>query len=102
MMVRNTALIALAALALVADAQSQPYDNNCVPNEEISRLRDLMLAATDQALKDHTVRLFDVWMKDPTDQPRRMIAGMRPAISAHVNARAALAKWKPPACEEKK
>jgi hypothetical protein len=92
------AISAIIALLVSADVRSQTYPNNCVPSEEISRLREIMLEATDQALKDHIVRLFDVWMKDPSDQPERAIAGARPAVTAHVNARAAIMKWKPPQC----
>jgi hypothetical protein len=96
------AIIAVLCLLVSINVRSQTYPDNCLPSEEMSRLREIMLGAVDQALKEHIVRLFDVWMKDPSDQPARAVAGARPALTAHANARAAIMQWKPQACEDKK
>jgi hypothetical protein len=71
----------------------------CMGAEMREQVRGLMLAGIDEALKKHTVRMFDVWMKDHTDQPKRAAAGLNTAVSAYVRSRASAQRWTPPACE---
>jgi hypothetical protein len=71
----------------------------CMNPEMREQVRTLMLAGIDEALKRHARRMFDVWMKDPSDQPRRASAGVNTAISAYVRSRASAQRWNPPACE---
>jgi hypothetical protein len=71
----------------------------CMNAEMREQVRGLMLAGIDDALKQHARRMFDVWMKDPADQPRRASAGVNIAISAYVRSRASAQRWNPPACE---
>jgi hypothetical protein len=77
-----------------AAAESAP----CIDTEMREQVRSLMLAGIDEALKRHARRMFDVWMKDPSDQPRRASAGVNTAISAYVRSRASAQRWNPPAC----
>ena len=92
------ALIMLIALA--ADAP-RPEEMICLTTDERERVRALLLDSIDTGLKEHTVNLFGNMIKDPTDQPHRAIAGMRPAVIAYVTGRAAIQNWNPPICERK-
>jgi 2-phospho-L-lactate guanylyltransferase (CobY/MobA/RfbA family) len=71
----------------------------CIDAEMREQVRGLMLAGIDEALRRHTRRVFDVWMKDPADQPKRAVAGLNTAVSAYVRSRASAQRWNPPACE---
>jgi hypothetical protein len=70
----------------------------CMTSNERDRIRAIMIDGLDAALKTHTMQMFDIWMKDPSDQPRRAVVGMTDGISAHVRARANALKWDPPPC----
>jgi hypothetical protein len=100
------ALIMLTLFISVASVGQQKLTPVCVPantsRDEVERVRSILYQALDKALKEHTVSLFKVWMADPKDQPQRMLAGMIPAIDAHIDARHNLQNWNPPVCEEKK
>jgi hypothetical protein len=92
--------IVLAGVILFAASPSkgagQPAP--CMGAEMREQVRALMLAGIDEALRRHTRRVFDVWMKDPADQPRRAVAGLNTAVSAYVRSRAAAQRWSPPTC----
>jgi len=94
---RTTALIVICA---VLAASNTVRAADCVPSGDLERVRTILLDAIDEGLKEQTVHLFQGWLKDPTDQPKRAIAGMRPAIIAYVNARAAALQWNPLLCKE--
>lgn len=70
----------------------------CIDAEMREQVRVLMLAGIDQAMREHAVKMFNVWQKDPTNQPKRAIAGMKSAIIAYAGSRAAAQRWSPPAC----
>jgi len=70
----------------------------CIDSEMREKVRALLLAGLEQALKEHTAQTFDIFMKDKTEQPKRAILGMQMAISAYMRARAAAQSWNPPAC----
>jgi hypothetical protein len=70
----------------------------CMDTETREEARALMLAGIDQALREHAVKMFNVWMKDPANQPKRANAGMRSALVAYAGARAAAQRFNPPAC----
>jgi uncharacterized membrane protein len=89
------AIILAAFPSKGASAEPAP----CMGAEMREQVRVLVLAGIDQALKQHAQRMFDVWQKDPTHQPKRAIAGMNSAINAYVGSRAAAQRWSPPACE---
>ena len=46
-------------------------------------IRQLLLYAADEALRDRINGLFEVWMRDPTDQPRRALVGAHQAVNAY-------------------
>jgi hypothetical protein len=70
----------------------------CVDSEMREKVRTLLLAGLEQALRDHTAQTFDTWMKDKNEQPKRAILGMQLAISAYMRSRAAAQNWNPPQC----
>ena len=76
----------------------QPSDL-CMSNEDRERIRVILLAAVDDALKDQVVHLFEVWMRDFKDQPDRAAQGTRNAIYAYLRAREAVATWNPQPCK---
>ena len=71
----------------------------CVEDETTrEKIRAIMLAATEEALKDHIIRLTDSWMKDDTGQPQRAITGATRGIKAFIGSRSQALKWNPPLC----
>jgi hypothetical protein len=70
----------------------------CMDIETREDLRNTMRAGIDQAMQRHTSRMFTNWMKDPTDQPARAIAGMQNAVKAYVGSRKVANEWNPPPC----
>jgi hypothetical protein len=98
-------LLAVGAVALVALILFAAFPSKgagplpCMDTEMREQVRGLMLAGIDEALRRHTRRVFDVWMKDPADQPKRAVAGLNTAVSAYVRSRASAQRWSPPACE---
>src|SRR4029077_2659492 len=97
-------LIGLAAagfawfLIEVMNASSQATEV-CVSKEDRERVRGIMLDALDQGLKEQTVHMYEIWLKDNTEQPSRAITGMQNAITAYIRSRAAALRWNPPACK---
>ena len=68
----------LAVLLTISPAVAQE-----VPTRDDEYIRQQLLAAADEALRDRIINLFEVWMKDPTDQPRRALLGAHNAVSAY-------------------
>ena len=71
----------------------------CMDSDMRERARALMQEGVDAALRDRTKQLFETWMKDDTDQPRRAINGMKHGIAAYTGSRTAVEKWNPPSCK---
>jgi hypothetical protein len=92
--------IVLAGVILFAASPSKGAEKPapCIDGEMREQVRVLMLAGFDQAMKEHAVKMFNIWMKDPANQPKRAIAGMKSAIIAYAGSRAAAQRWNPPAC----
>jgi hypothetical protein len=96
-------MIASIGLFRIADIEgwSAPVDQpHCMEPADRDRILKISLDGIDQALKEHVVRLFDVWVKDRTDQPRRARAGMFDGVNAYLRARSDALKWAPPPCKE--
>lgn len=93
-------LLALIAAIDVAHSQTEEVDY-CVNTDERERIRALLYESIDEGLKEYTLQLFGIMIKDPVDQPRRAIAGMKPAVVAYAKGRRAIANWNPPICEVK-
>ena len=92
--------IALAGVILFAAFPSKGAEPApCMDAEMREQVRGLMLAGFDQAMREHAVKMFNIWQKDPVNQPKRARAGMRSAVIAYVGSRAAAQQWNPPACE---
>jgi hypothetical protein len=79
-------------------AEAQPV-YPCMSADEREHIRGISLQAIDNALSDHVMHLFDVWMADPTLQPKRAQTGMSFAIDAHIRATRDAQAWNPPTCE---
>lgn len=71
---------------------------NCVRDDLREPVRTVMLVAAEQALRQHVVRMFEIWMKDPANQPQRAAVGTNAGVDAYVRARASIEKWSPKAC----
>jgi hypothetical protein len=71
----------------------------CISEEMREKTRTLMLTGIDDALRRHTVRIFNTWMKDPAQQPARARAGMRHGVEAYAGSHEVLRKWNPPICQ---
>jgi len=89
-------------LIISAGATTKPVEKHayvtCMDAETREDLRNAMRAGVDQAMKTHTAQMFNVWMKDPTEQPDRAIAGQRNAVRAYVGSRKIANDWNPPNC----
>lgn len=70
----------------------------CTDEATIEKIRAVMLEALDEALKNHIVRTFEVWLKDDTRQPERAAVGVRNGVNAYVHARKVAITWSPVAC----
>ena len=92
------ALLIGGGIDLFQATHSETAPLRCVSIEERERIRTVVIDGIDQALKTHVIKLFDVWMKDTSNQPQRAIEGMEAGISAHVRARTNALNWNPPAC----
>jgi hypothetical protein len=91
--------LAMAGAVIFAAWPSKGEPAACIDPEMREQVRGLMLAGIDQAMREHAVKMFNVWQKDPSNQPTRAIAGMKSAIIAYAGSRAAAQRWTPPACE---
>lgn len=99
--VTATALLLYGVALIVLSAATSvplPPPRKCVSAEDQERLRTLALQGIDEAFKNHTVHLFDIWISDPSDQPKRASKGMQDSIDAYLRARSDSLKWSPPNC----
>jgi hypothetical protein len=71
----------------------------CVDPEERVRVREIVVDGLDGALKDRVFHLFEQWMIDQHEQPKRATTGLTNAINAHIRARKDALRWNPPPCE---
>ena len=68
----------------------------CMDQGTMERVRALMLKGADQALENHFIQLFEVWMRDyRATQPNRA-AGMQQGVSAYMRSRNSVLNWQPP------
>lgn len=73
----------------------------CMDFEDSEHLRAIMSTALDKQVGDQAEKMFENWIRDPTDQPARAAAGMRRTLESYLQARKALREWQPKPCEEK-
>jgi hypothetical protein len=110
---RKLALAFVCSLALASTSAAQeqspafkrppivglPTPNTiCMTDDELVRVRPILLAALDEALKNQIMHLFETWMRDIKDQPDRARQGASNAVDAYLRARHDLASWKPKPC----
>jgi hypothetical protein len=89
----------LAAFISVQAAHEKP--DPCMDEETRERIRAIVLEGIDEALRDQIVHVFEMWLKDDTEQPKRAVNGMHNGIRAYMHSRANALKWNPPNCPEK-
>ena len=71
----------------------------CVPDEETKeKIRAVMLDAMAEALKNHVIRMHEIWMRDDTNQPKRATNGTRQGIKAFISGHTFAKNWNPPIC----
>jgi hypothetical protein len=108
---RGTALlVALLALGIIGGAlvywftpafgqtQPKPLINFCASVEDREIVRTILQRSVDNGLQDQVTHLFEQWMRDSTDQPRRAVNGSQTAIIAYIRARKFVVGWNPPVC----
>jgi hypothetical protein len=91
--------LAIILLNLVKDDVQSKVQVDCMDPVERERIREIVLNSVDKGLETQVAHLFEVWMKDLTDQPRRALVGTNTAVNAHVRARKNALAWDPPTCE---
>jgi hypothetical protein len=87
------------ALVIAAPSMTTELQDPCMDDESRERVRGLVLDAIDTGLKGQVQKVFEIWMKDTADQPRRAKVGMHEGIDAYVRSRADALKWNPPRCK---
>lgn len=93
------AVMASSRFQLAAQTSSQYDPVGCVPDEETKeKIRAIMMDAAETALKNHIVRMHEIWMKDETGQPARARNGSRQGLKAYIAGRSFILKWNPPLC----
>jgi hypothetical protein len=88
-------VVVICSIHMLTAAEPEP----CLDADIREQVRIILFEGIDLALRDRTKQLFEVWMKDHTDQPERAIAGMRNGILAYAGARRAATEWSPPVCK---
>lgn len=80
----------------VASAESQAV--LCADPAMREAIRTIMTGALDEALKNHIVHMFEVWMRDDRGQPDRARVGVTNGIAAYIRASKSVQIWSPPEC----
>jgi len=78
-----------------AHSQTPPI---CFTQQQRDHILEMSQRAIDDAFKTKVGDLFEVWVRDPTDQPRRAISGMQTNLSAYHRARNSIRLWDPAIC----
>ena len=92
-------LILFGILEMIHDARSQTL-TTCVSVKDRIHIREITVRAIDKALEQHVSDLFDIWMRDQQDQPKRAMNGMANGISAYQRAMHNALTWDPVICKE--
>jgi hypothetical protein len=94
-----SALLPAAVLVVLIAATDPPPVKYCVQDQQQEeRIHRLMSQALDDAFKAHISHLFDIWVKDPAEQPARAVNGASTGVNAYVRAQRNLQGWHPPRC----
>jgi len=91
--------MAPSPMFLLESASSEPVElQPCMDASTREKIRGIMYEGIDEALKEHIMKMYDVWMKDDRGQPGRAATGVRQGIKAYLGARMGVDKWDPPPC----
>jgi hypothetical protein len=82
----------------LGQTQPQPLPSFCASTEDRETVRAILQKSVDNGLQDQVTHLFEQWMRDSTDQPRRAVNGSQAAIAAYIRARRFVVGWNPPVC----
>lgn len=91
----------LALLEVFVEQTPAQITITCMEAEDRNHVKELTIEGLDQALKNRAAHLFEVWMTDYTDQPKRARVGIQRAIAAYAQARKDASSWNPPPCGDK-
>jgi hypothetical protein len=92
-------VLACVSFFLGGKAESATTEHEvCMDPTERERIRDIVLTGIDKGLEEQIRHLFEIWMKDSSDQPKRAMVGTSNAYSAHARARRQAVAWEPPVC----
>lgn len=91
-------ILMLLIISIANAVSPRPEVAKCVTDEAREKIQKLVTDGIDEALKNHTKKMFEVWIQDDTDQPRRAVEGMKSGIRAYIRSRAATLHWEPPVC----
>jgi hypothetical protein len=101
-----TVIIVVAVLLLIGavgfvsgrwEAKSEAV-KHCIDDKTREDIRILTLEAVDTGFRQHIAHLFEVWVRDPAEQPKRAKVGLQSGITAYLRARSDALKWEPPSC----
>ena len=95
-------LYALYDMAPISTEAGAQIKVDCADDETREKIRALILTGIDQALINQVAKLFEVWMREAGEPPKRALTGADLATNAYLRARANSLKWNPPLCEEKR
>ena len=70
----------------------------CMDEQTREQIRNVMIEALDDALKDHIKHVFEIWLRDERGQPGRARTGVSQGIKAYMGARKGALDWAPPLC----
>jgi hypothetical protein len=89
-------------IGMVVQAREPAIVEACMDDEQRERVRGIVLEGIEGGLKDQVKHVYEMWMRDNQEQPKRAITGMHNGINAYVWSRASALKWSPPKCPEGK
>jgi hypothetical protein len=89
-------VLAYILITITKDVQSEAA--YCLDDKTRDELRQLTLESIDISYKAHVSKLFEVWVRDPAEQPKRAKVGLQSGITAYLRARSDALKWEPPSC----
>ena len=94
-------VVALAILIAPIGAAHAQITTPCADSQMEEHVRHVILEGIDQGLRNQTARLFELWMKDQSNQPQRALTGMDAAVEAFMRSRDNVLKWNPHTCGDK-
>lgn len=91
-------VLAYVLVSVTDDGAKTQASEQCVDETTRGIIRELALSGADEGFKKHVEHLFEVWVRDPSEQPKRAKRGVQMGINAFVRARADILTWEPPVC----